>query len=352
MIYFQQLENENENTKISYAVTPGSKMLLHITISNTFSAPMVIQPSIKPLASEKNETAVIDCTFHPVYNYIPSTGKDELLCELDIPKSIPPNTTIKYMLNFSGVKHCSVELEFTIAEIEEDCFGQFYDRNLHVELPTHKEKVTKTAEASKSSASNLYMTSVLKLLKGLEIIEKSPSRQFATEILLSLCEIGERMSAQEDKAAFIRKLKRSIFFKNGVLVVAGSQILNWLTIADVVSNSYANLAGQANAKKRLLSQWEQWFTELFSLDLEREEIDKIKKDEKETATFQHILQKIDSEPDRFFLFLILGLMEVSPKIRKLVEDVCSTINYQESETQNTPQKMYANVINEEGSLQI
>jgi hypothetical protein len=350
MIYFQQIENENESTKISYTVASGSKMLLHIMISNTFSAPLVIQPSIKLLNPEETET--INCTFHPPYNYIPSYEKDKLLCEFDIPKTTLPETKLRYLLSFSSANHCKIEIELIIIETKNNNLGQLYDRNLILDLPLQSEKKPLLEKESKPSISNFYMMSLTKLLKGLEIIETSSSRQFISEIILTLCEIGYKAQQQKEKEEFILKLKRSIFFKNGVLVVAGSQILNWLTISNVISNSYTSKQGGFESKNGLLKQWEHWFTDLFMLDLEREEVNKVNENYSKTVSYQEILNKIDNEPHQFFLYLILGLIDISPKIKRQVEDVCSNIDYNEEKKEQAPQKMFTNIIEEEGSLQI
>lgn len=345
MIYFQQIEEDEQ--KWSYSLPPGANVILHIGLTSALSAPLVVQPTVSKWTGSEKPLEFVH-RFDPVYTYLVPKAHRSLSLSFEVPKDVQPGDEIRARLKFASIKDCSIDIVVSVTSPIDDSSFQLFERNEEIQLPLETGSSNEGAKEEPTFTNE----SLMNLMKGIEGFELLPSRWLVAEIILSLCESGYEIAQEPEKQEMIRNLQRTIFFKNGTMIVAGSQMINWLSISTSISSSLRSLTGQSGkGSGRMMQHWEKWLLNMIQADIENMESKGVEVEIDERPSFDVILSKIGGAPDRLFLYFILGVMEISPRIKSVLNQVCQGVPVGEAMDDEDPTQMFADILNEKGSLQ-
>lgn len=336
----------------SFSVSPGSLLILRFHITSNFMAPAIIQPKIEEWVNNEGQIISLPTEVNPLYNYLSPRKESTITVTLHIPKSLNPDTEIRTIISFSGYDQCAFDMILRI-EAARKGSGPSIEHAIHLTVPPKApQKINATSENTKETTSETIFTSeyVVKLIAGLTGLEVLPAKWLVSEIILLLCSKGKKSISQGMYNTVIPKLKKTLFFKNASLIVASSQLIQWLKLnASISSGLQAVLGKNEGESLRILKIWEKWLFSLIPKDIEKN----IQKDPlleiSSDDNFDAVLEDIGYEPDKFFLYLILGLMQISPRIHEVIVQVSDRIP--DSPQEHTdPSHTQNDVLSEKGSL--
>ena len=147
----------------------------------------------------------------------------------------------------------------------------------------------------------------------------------------------------------ITDLQRTQFFKNGVLVVAGSQLIYWIRINLSLSSSLQLATGSAQTLG-MLQKWEEWFLNLIDKNIEAPDYELANVLFPQEDNQEAVLEKIGSEPENWFLFLVLGLIEISPRLNSIINQIVDKVPKQPVKKPARKGLTQKKVLKEKGSL--
>ena len=206
------------------------------------------------------------------------------------------------------------------------------------------------AQVSKGSESALleseHISRILGSFTGLEII---PCKWLVAELILAVCAKGMSACKKEKNKMLITDLQRTQFFKNGVLVVAGSQLIYWIRINLSLSSSLQLATGSAQTLG-MLQKWEEWFLNLIDKNIEAPDYELANVLFPQEDNQEAVLEKIGSEPENWFLFLVLGLIEISPRLNSIINQIVDKVPKQPVKKPARKGLTQKKVLKEKGSL--
>ena len=346
MIYFLPLDDPSG--QYVFEISQGSALFINVNLTNNFATSILINAFLN-LKTELHGNEQPIAKVHSDPRYIRSKESTTVLFSFTIPVTINYFHTLTYIARFGDLPDCSILIIIQIKKDQYNYIPELNDKRIHLKLPVLENfTIYKNDLAIHTS----YYTKLLhKILEGQMRLEQLRSSQLFSELMLTVCEIGLRASTKKKLSLRIHRIKRSTFFKNGVLVSAGTQILNWLKDQQTMLRQPILLNGSRQSME-IFNTWETWFKELFRNRFESEELTVFNDTAKGGLSFDALFQQIDQRPDQFFLFFTLGLMEISPQVKKMILHACSGIENPDLEEKHITQQMFAHVINENGSLLI
>ena len=180
------------------------------------------------------------------------------------------------------------------------------------------------------------------LATGLPGLDAIPVRWLVLELLLIICQKGDQYSQTEKACQLLTPLKRTRFFKNGLLAFATAQAPRWLAVSHSAASAYqASLGGQVG-QGGILYTWEQW---LWSLTENQPP------SQGGGGAAETFLKKIGMDAELGFVNTILGLSLVSPAIEVILNAIASRApNIPQTQIPPSPTTL-KDVIGETGTLQ-
>jgi hypothetical protein len=187
------------------------------------------------------------------------------------------------------------------------------------------------------------------LLAGLAGVEVIPARWLVAELLLTIAERGFEVARTPRGAALRARLARLRFFKNGVLALRGAHLPSWIMIGVTVSSGLYSALGGKSSQGRLLYTWEKWLFDLVDTDIEHF-TDESPEVLLPPAELDAALARLGNEAEDWFAYLVLGLMEVSPRLQSVLEALAAGAPEPVAE-RAADESEVPDVLGEKGSIQ-
>jgi len=185
------------------------------------------------------------------------------------------------------------------------------------------------------------------LTTGLPGLDALPGRWLVVELLILLAQQGDTYSRTESGSQLLNRLSRTRFFKNGVLAFASAQAPRWLVISQSAAAAYHSSLGVQMGQGGLLHVGEQWLWTLVANALNIKGIDNpVSVSNAATKTF---VCELGMDAQRWFVGILLGLIQVSPKMARYVKAIADQAPPPFTPTPTSP-VMFNDVLNEGGSL--
>lgn len=349
MIYFQKIEQQP--TSLTCVVPAGAMLVLRIRIKSCFAAPVALQPRVEEWNDQGDETAVT-ARISPLYSYLNPGGEETFTLTVPLPENLKEKDRLSTRIHFSTIADCSLDLTLQTEAGDAEVKNQLAERNATLNLPLNADQAPQNNEEDRSSGHALYAESIYALSKGLESLEKTPSRALFTEMILFLTRLGYTIAKDEKNAALIHKLKRTVFFKNGALITAGSQVINWLSVSRSFHSGFRTVWDEKETEAgSMLGSWEQWMFKMLRGDIESPQTSESEPPEMPDPSLDEVMNEVGHEPEKLFLFFVLGSMEVSPRLKTAIYRVCAHIEEDKNHMDLPYMRTFDDVMNEKGSLQ-
>jgi len=185
------------------------------------------------------------------------------------------------------------------------------------------------------------------LTTGLPGLDGLPGRWLVVELLILLAEQGDTYSRTEVGSQLLNRLSRTRFFKNGVLAFASAQAPRWLVISQSAAAAYHSSLGVQMGQGGLLHVGEKWLWTLVPNTLNVKGMDNpVSVSNAATKTF---VSELGMDAQRWFVGILLGLIQVSPKMATWVQAIADQAPPPLAPTPTSP-VMFNDVLNEGGSL--
>lgn len=200
-------------------------------------------------------------------------------------------------------------------------------------------KVIACKDANTSSESQTIDASntLSALLLGLDTLGV---RWLVLELLLILRQKGDKFAQTSQGSQLIAQLRRTRFFKNGVLALAAAQAPRWLAVSQSTALAFHAQLGGDPGKQGLLYVWEQWLWSLSPPNLLTPIL---------PATAEALVSEVPMDAEQWFANLVLGLAVVSPRIAAILKTIAAIAPIPVVISQ--PQVFLEDVISEGSSMQ-
>ena len=323
-----------------------SIVVLRITMRSAFVAPAVIQPRMDDWVNDSNADILpVHYNIMPAYIYLSPDSSTAITITLQIPVVVKDQDVIRSSIHFSGFQSCTVPIKITLEETNEVA-DKIYEHKIDLTLPMSDHK-----KGSKHTNGVVKPQQVAKVLAGMAALEVLPSKWLVSELVLAMLEKGLIAAEKEENKIFINKLTRTRLFKNGVLVISGSHFIHWTMIGLSVSSGLQGAMGKKEENSGMLRIWEQWLLNLAGDDIEAADYESIDTEFPAGNNYEAIVKKIGMEPEKWLLYIVLGLMQVSPRLHTIITQICAQVRDIKPKQSSTKRRKTKKVLNEKGSLQ-
>lgn len=342
MINFFPLNDPRQS--LYYQVPLNAILVFRIRLKSAFIAPAVIQPFIDDWVNNSGDIIPVQHKILPGYLYLAPGKTESITITLKMPVMLVAGDTIFSTIHFSGFKDCSsaININFTEAGAVED---QILERHIEIVLP-------QTAGSSGENGHSAFQVRELnKVIGGMAALEVIPAKWLVAELVLVLIEKGFNAANTPAYAGLSGKLMQTRLYKNGVLILSGSQFIHWVMFGLSVSSGVQAVMGREKEAARMLYTWEQWLLGLADADIEAPDYDAIGLQFPQERSYEAVLEKVGMEPEKWLLYLVLGLMEVSPRIHAIIKQVCEKMKPPRKTAATSSKKKVRKVTEEKGSLQ-
>jgi len=185
------------------------------------------------------------------------------------------------------------------------------------------------------------------LTTGLPGLDALPGRWLVVELLILLAQQGDTYSRTESGSQLLNQLSRTRFFKNGILAFASAQAPRWLVISQSAAAAYHSSLGVQMGQGGLLHVGEKWLWTLVPNALNVKGMDNpVSISNAATKAF---VSELGMDSQRWFVGILLGLIQVSPKMARYVKAIADQAPPPPTPTPTSP-VMFNDVLNEGGSL--
>ncbi len=185
------------------------------------------------------------------------------------------------------------------------------------------------------------------LTTGLPGLDGLPGRWLVVELLILLAQQGDTYSRTEAGCQLLNRLSRTRFFKNGILAFASAQAPRWLVISQSAAAAYHSSLGVQMGQGGLLHVGERWLWTLVPNALNVKGMDNpVSVSNAATKTF---VSELGMDAQRWFVGILLGLIQVSPKMARYVQAIADQAPPPLTPTPTSPVR-FEDVLNEGGSL--
>ena len=188
--------------------------------------------------------------------------------------------------------------------------------------------------------------SLLAVLPGLNTL---PARWLVIELLLLLCQEGDKYSRTQAGSELLTQLSNTRFYQNGVLAFAAAEAPRWLVITQEAASAYQNYVGGDKNQAGLLTLASQWLWRLGATEFNEGQ---------PNSDFSVSAEAVDSlkaslgmDAERWFSCLVLGLALVLPRIATTWDAIASSIGVASILPTPSRQTIVNDVFCEAGSLQ-
>lgn len=333
--------------EFSFSVPQTSVLILRICLKSNFIAPVVIQPVLQNWI--KNDGTILEADYKvlPSYIYLSPHAPANITLTINLPEALNHGDELYTSVRFSGIKDCTAALKIKIDQSAPTV--HFYEQNVDAAIPYPANSTGKSG-TQHDEQSFIKSEQAAKILVGMSGLDLIPSRWLVAELAIHLCHIGYRKAALQQQKEFAANFRRTKLFKNGVLMLAASQFIHWVSVSLTISSGIQSVTGNKPKYNGMLNNWEGWLLNLAGVDIEESGLQSVNVLFSDHPDFETILKEIGVDPEQWFLYLVLGLMEVSPKIKTLLEQICSHLP-DEKVIAVKKKKIPKKILNEKGSLQ-
>lgn len=314
----------------------GRPLVLRLNVASRTVAPAVLRPELDAWVTAAGEVVETPLRVSPSYVYLAPGQEARITVSALLPGELAPGELLRGGLRFPGADELTVPLELEISD------GPARDHYLDLTVPLSPYEPAGGERPDVAATRAVSM-----LLVGLAGLEVVPARWVVAELLLTLCERGARRAETPAGAATLDRLSRLRFFKNGVLAFRGVHLPNWIMIGVTVSTGLNAALGGKGVQGRLLSTWERWLLDLIDIDLEQ--FDEEAPEVLLPPDLDSSLARIGNEAEQWFGYLLLGLMEISPRLGAVLSALAEAAPPPVAGDAGEPAEV-ADVLSEEGSI--
>ncbi|MBD2181623.1 hypothetical protein H6S82_10045 [Planktothrix sp. FACHB-1355] len=219
--------------------------------------------------------------------------------------------------------------------------------------PAIAKKLQYMASTDRNSAGRLESdraTEATKsLVAGLPGLDTTPVRWLVLELLLLVCQQGDRYARTQAGSQLLTQLQRTDFFQNGVLAFASAEFPRWTVISQQAASAYHTYVAVEKGEGNLLYLGEQWLWSLLPTELKLSQAkDRITIS---NAAADNFVESVGMNAERWFSCVVLGLGLISPRIAALCQAIASSKNITSPLSKSAEQTILNDVFQEAGSLQ-
>ncbi|MDY6806542.1 MAG: hypothetical protein SXA11_22415 [Cyanobacteriota bacterium] len=184
-------------------------------------------------------------------------------------------------------------------------------------LETMSETPTPASAADAKAGQAGYVLATA--LPGLNYL---PVRWLVVELLLVLAQVGREYALIETGRQLSDRLRRTRFFKNGVVALASAKVPRWLQISQSAAAAFATSIGAATGMGGMLVFWEGWLWSLLPGVSQKPGFltDSLVPD---NAAREALSAELGGNGDRWFEAIVLGLAVASPRVAAILEAIAA-----------------------------
>ncbi|MGB5661535.1 MAG: hypothetical protein WBO54_18850 [Thermoanaerobaculia bacterium] len=316
----------------------GEFLVIRLAITSRMVAPAVIRPRMEPWVLPSGDLVEVQASMAPAYVYIAPSQEARITLSAQVPGGIAAGEILRGGLSFPGAEDDPLPILLEITE------GESTDHSIHLTLPLSPYEASENGHLDPAGAK-----AVSTLLAGLAGMEVIPARWIVAELLLTICEVGVEKARTEEGAEILARLSRLRFYKNGVLAFRGTHLPNWVMIGVTVSSGLHSALGGRDVGGRMLYTWEKWLFDLIDIDIEN-----FADDGPQVLLpppeLDRSLAELGNEAEMWFGYLLLGLMEISPRIRAVLASLAEEAPAAVADQADDDPEI-SDVLGEEGSIQ-
>lgn len=343
MIYFSKIEDNGQHLR--FTLNKGGMLVLRIALKSNFVAPAVLQPRLEDWVTEEGAILTAAYKASPAYLYVSPNSISHFTLTVPMPADAEPAQNLSGTLHFSSIQHCAVKIQVLIAD-PQDTPGAIEEHLVNITIPDNN---TTAPDHSINTINRTEQTA--KLLSMLASLEVLPSKWLVAELALSVCERGLQAMEQEEYRVLAEQLTKTRFFKNAVLVFSAAQFVHWVLLGLSISAGLQAVTARKKKSARMIHNWEEWLMNLADHDVESTAQSSSGLQFPQDQHYEAVINRIGMEPDKWLLYLLLGLMQISPRQKAIVEQLCRQIPENKKRKPGATKKKVKNVLNEKGSLQ-
>ena len=318
----------------------GSVLVLRLSIQSRMIAAAVVRPSLRAWVRDDGAVEETEHRVSPSYCYLRQGASAGLTLTTTLPQTWQPGERWHSALSFPGIEDeiLPIELEILLPSEPE---APLAEHHISLTLPL-------TGYPDEPDAAGTSTQAIYTLLAGLAGLDVIPARWVIAEILTAICESGDAYAQTEDGAAFLNRLTRTRFYKNGVLAFRGAQVPNWILVGLTISSGLQAALGGKHQAGSILYTWESWLLSLIEMDIENASgpMGEIKLP---PPSLEESMAAFGTDAEHWFATLVLGLVQLSPRIRATLETLCEQVAAPEAPPEDTAPKDPVDVLAEEGS---
>ena len=290
---------------IELQLPSGTTLALQLLLHNESTESLLLHPELEDWVVDGEQIISSVSYLEPVYIVLAGGEEKSQKMSLQIPSDLKPGQILKNWLRFPGVQETGIPVNIEIIKLDKDN-AAVIDLSLKADLPFPTE--------------DSQLSPILGLMSGLMEFDQIPMRWLVAEILVKLCQTGDKYAESPAGMELLRQLRPTPFFKKGVSALNGVQFCDW--IAKSLSGIKSVLKGR-KGQGSLLYLWECWWVSLAEVDLEVGESGSTIGVPAFLA--EEFVTELGKDADRWFAGLILGLAQLSPAIAVNLKNIATQI---------------------------
>lgn len=329
--------------KIEIKGAPGGLIIFRVSIESKIFAPTVIQPGLENWVRGDGKIYPVDFKSEPVYSFLQSGGIAKVTSMIRVPKDVKSGERLfgAITIQSTEVFHYPVQLDIIPPVKDGDNVSDF---SAKIVVPP-KSKIDEPADE------NYHISkSTIKLLSSFASLEVIPSKWIVSELILNCCSKGYEYAGTKEGTERLQKLSKTRFYKNGVLIFRGTQLVEWINLSLTISSGINTMVGGKKSEGMFLQTWEEWLFNLIDQDIESPEFEHRNINLPTPIDYEKILGVLGLDPEKWFSFFILGLSRISTRIDSIIEQVISEIEDPPSEKKNPDDDSHDDVLGENDSI--
>jgi len=289
--------------QVELKIPSGTTLVLQLLLHNQSTESLLLHPEVEDWVVDGEQVISSISYLEPVYIVLAGGEEKSQKMRVQIPSDLKPGQILKNWLRFPGVQEAGIPVQVEIIKLDKDKEAVI-DLSLKADLPW--------------TTQDSQLSPILGLMSGVMEFDQIPMRWLVAEILVKLCQNGEKYAKSQAGSELLRQLRSTPFFKKGVSALDGVQFSDW------ISKSLSSIKSVLKGKKgqgSLLYLWERWWFSLAEVDLEVGESGNTI----EVPLFlaEEFVKELGNDSDRWFAGLILGLAQLSPAIAVNLKNIAT-----------------------------
>jgi len=327
-----------ETTRIK--VKKDQLIIIRMQILSNVLAPIVIQPKLDMWVTSDGSVITPDYKVSPAYVLL-QTGSTADITFTFKPPVLTDQNILFGAINIPSAENYLFPIQLQIVSgtlKKNEVYNIAINSAIPPEIPLEED-----------ATSYLNSKETLKFIAGLASLEVIPSKWLVAELILQICGNGAVFSETETGKVISEKLRKTRLFKNGSLIFRAAQIPEWVNLANSISEGLTSFSKQEKSQSGIINGWEIWLYNLMNQDIESPDFKHSEVILPPKANTKLLLDAMALDPEKWFLFLILGLYNISPRVHDLFDQVIKNIEVSVKEP-IIEVNLHKEVINENGSM--